>query len=255
MTTGRMLSCSKNAPTVWNSARSWVRTLPQSLWDVWLRKVPWFGCLIRCNYHILTGVFKKKRHHKTPPGDANRGANLGPWLHHKQPLAGVPSGGLRKVARQCGQGCRFSPAGAGGGWRVEMWGLFFLCFDGTFGNVWHGFLYHIHQKHSKTICMWYTVCTNISKLICFAVGILRARQNFRSPTKTPKMNPNSEGPSRTGSPQTTAPWNQGPKKAGLKTGPVRPLPSSWGIEFVQNDREDSRGALGYLRWVVSNYRY
>ena len=37
----------------------------------------------------------------------------------------------------------------------------------------------------KPICMWYTVCTNISKLICFGVGILRARQNFRSPTKTP----------------------------------------------------------------------
>ena len=36
-------------------------------------------------------------------------------------------------------------------------------------------------------------------------GFSGARQNFRSPTKTPKMNPNSEGPSRTGSPQTTAP--------------------------------------------------
>lgn len=37
-------------------------------WDVWLPKVPWFGCLIRCNYHQFSQeVFKKKRHHKTQP--------------------------------------------------------------------------------------------------------------------------------------------------------------------------------------------
>ena len=42
-----------------------------------------FDALIICNYHQFSQeVFKKKRHHKTPPGDANRGANLGPWLHH-----------------------------------------------------------------------------------------------------------------------------------------------------------------------------
>lgn len=34
MTTGRMLSCSKNAPTVWNSARSWVRTLQNRVFEM-----------------------------------------------------------------------------------------------------------------------------------------------------------------------------------------------------------------------------
>lgn len=211
-----------------------------------------FDALIICNYHQFSQeVFKKKRHHKTPKPTrrgANRGANLGPWLHHimsiiqmeQQPLAGSQSGGLRKVARQCGQGRRFSPAGAGGG--LKSWDVRFFV-SMVFGNVWHGFLYHIHQKRSKTICIWYTVCTNISKLICFGVGILRARQNAH--LKTPKMNPNSEGPSRTGSPQTTAPWNQGPKKAGPETGPVRQLHPVEGSNFSKRS-EDSR-----VRWILA----
>lgn len=107
----------------------------------------------------------------------------------QQPLAGSQSGGLRKVARQCGQGCRFSPAGAGGGWRVEIWGLFFLCFDGFLAIFGMDSFIIKHQKHSKTICMWYTVCTNISNLICFGVGILRARQNFEAQQKPPKWIP------------------------------------------------------------------
>lgn len=141
--------------------------------------------------------FSKKNDTTNPNHrDANRGANLGPWLHHimsiiqmeQQPLAGSHRKDYEKL-----QGNVAKVAGSLRQVPVEVEelrckGCCFL-FRWLFGNVWHGFLYHIHQKHSKTICIWYTVCTNISKLICFGVGILRARQNFGAQQKPPKWIP------------------------------------------------------------------
>lgn len=78
-----------------------------------------------------------KKNDTTKPNhrDANRGANLGPWLHHirsiiqmeQQPLAGSHREDYEKL-----QGNVAKVAGSlrqvpGGGWRVEMWGwLFFV---------------------------------------------------------------------------------------------------------------------------------